>query len=385
MENFAWRNSLTAKILFGNFIILCAMVGRIDIDALKASVSITQVAERLGHRVMHGKFRCPYAMRHAHGDRTPSVSVSESRGLFNCWVCPDVRGDVIKLVEISRNLDFRGAVEWLEEEFFPDALPEPGTSQNRVVKNFSATVSSTRIVREGPKPEMDQLFRARIILAFFEMLAPVEGTPAAAWLVKRRIFKKTWDSMRLRTIVDYDAVNRSLLEKFGLENLQKAGLFNENGNLRYYRHRLLFPYLDAKVVPRYFQARAIDSDTKPKELNLRGVVPFPYNVSLLDGKPGWIYLCEGVVDTLTLIDRGFPAVGIPGVKSFKPEWVSLFREKRVIVCLDQDEAGRAAAQAILEILKNAGISASIFGEGIHVAGFQMAEGQDINSWFGGKK
>ncbi len=351
------------------------MALRIDIDALKASLSITQVAERLGIHVEHGKFRCPYAMRHAHGDRTPSVSISESKGLFNCWVCPDVRGDAIKLVEISRNLDFRGAVEWLESEF-----------SNRGVSSLSTNASpATRIVREKPKPEMDPILRARIILAFFEMLAPVEGTPAAAWLVKRRIFKKTWNSMRLRTIVDYDAVNRGLLEKFGLENLQKAGLFNENGNLRYYRHRLLFPYLDAKIVPRYFQARSIDPETKPKELNLRGVVPFPYNVSLLDGKPGWIYLCEGAVDTLTLIDRGFPAVGIPGVKSFKPEWVSLFREKRVIVCLDQDEAGRAGAQAILEMFQCAGISASIFGEGIHVDGFRMAEGQDINSWFGGKK
>lgn len=80
--------------------------------------------------------------------------------------------------------------------------------------------------------------------------------------------------MRLHTIVDYDAVNRGLLEKFGLENLQKAGLFNENGNLRYYRHRLLFPYLDSKIVPRYFQARTLDPETKPKELNLRGPCRF---------------------------------------------------------------------------------------------------------------
>ena len=50
---------------------------REDIDALKASLSITQVAERLGLQVVRGKIRCPYAVRHAHGDRTPSVSLSE--------------------------------------------------------------------------------------------------------------------------------------------------------------------------------------------------------------------------------------------------------------------------------------------------------------------
>lgn len=348
------------------------MSDRIDIESLKASLSITAVAEKLGHKVVHGKFRCPYAMRHAHGDRTPSVSISESRGLFNCWVCPDVRGDVIKLVEISRNLDFRGAVAWLGGEMQKNILPD-------------AREQSFKIVRKAPEPQIDPVLRVKIILAFFEMLSPVEGTPAASWLVKRRIFRPTWNRMRLRTIVDYDRVNRALAEKFGKEALIAAGLFNENGNLRYYRHRLLFPYLDEKIVPRYFQARAIDSETQPKELNLKGVVPFPYNVSLLDGKSGWIYLCEGVVDTLTMIDRGFPAVGIPGVRSFKPEWANLFRGKQVILCLDQDEAGRSGSEAIQKILEGAGVSSAKLGAGIRVESFLMSEGQDINAWFGGKK
>ncbi|MCR5029776.1 MAG: toprim domain-containing protein [Fibrobacter sp.] len=348
---------------------------RIDIEALKSTISITQVAERLGHRVIRGKIRCPYAMRHAHGDRTPSVSISESKGLFNCWVCPDVRGDVIKLVEISKNLDFKGAVSWLQNEF--------RLSAGEGNESFPAPM--IKVVHKAPEPEIDPILRAKIILAFFEMLSPVEGSPAAPWLVKRRIFKKTWEKMRLRVITDYDRVNRSLLDQFGLEVLQKAGLFNDKGNLRYYKHRLLFPYLDKKVIPRYFQARSIEPDTQPKELNLRGQVPFPFHVSLLDGEPGWIYLCEGCVDTLTLIDRGFPAVGIPGVKSFKPEWANLFKNKNVIVCLDQDEAGRAGARVVVDLLQKAGVKASPLGEGITVESFKMAEGQDINSWFGGKK
>ncbi|MBP5246626.1 MAG: toprim domain-containing protein [Fibrobacter sp.] len=358
---------------------------RVDIDALKNALSITLVAERLGHQVVRGKFRCPYAMRHAHGDRTPSVSISESRGIFNCWVCPDVHGDVIKLVEISKNLDFKGAVNWLQNEFgMPQSFDLAAQSVTPDLQNGEAS-PLIKVVHKTPEPEIDPILRTKIILAFFEMLSPVEGSPAAPWLVKRRIFKKTWEKMRLRFITDYDKVNRELLNRFGLEVLQKAGLFNDNGNLRYYKHRLLFPYLDSKVIPRFFQARSIEPDTQPKELNLRGQVPFPFHVSLLNGEPGWIYLCEGCVDTLTMIDRGFPAVGIPGVKSFKFEWANLFKNKRVIVCLDQDEAGRAGARLVLEMLQKAGVEASLYGEGITVEGFQMSEGQDINSWFGGKK
>ena len=359
--------------------------GRVDIEALKNALSITLVAERLGLQVVHGKFRCPYAMRHAHGDRTPSVSISESKGLFNCWVCPDVRGDIIKLVEICKNLDFKGAVNWLENEFGMPMSFEQAVQNGALNSGDLQPAPLIKVVRKASEPEIDPVLRTKIILAFFEMLSPVEGSPVAAWLVKRRIFKKTWEKMRLRVITDYDKVNRGLLEKFGLEVLQKAGLFNDNGNLRYYKHRLLFPYLDSKVIPRYFQARSIESDTQPKELNLRGQVPFPFHVSLLDGEPGWIYLCEGCVDTLTLIDRGFPAVGIPGVKSFKHEWANLFKNKRVILCLDQDEAGRAGSRLVMEMLQKAGVEVSMYGEGITVEGFQMSEGQDMNSWFGGKK
>lgn len=351
---------------------------RADIEALKASLSISQVAERLGHRVVHGKIRCPYAMRHAHGDRTPSVSLSESKGLFRCWVCPDVRGDVIRLVEISLNLDFKGAVSWLKDEF-------GGTSERGSLLAEPSTGTVSFPVRREVSPELDLELRGEIVSAFLDMLSPVEKTPAASWLVKRRIFKSTWDSMRLRAILDYDGVMSGLLKKFPLEDLQKSGLFNEKGNLRYYKHRLIFPYLDGKGVPRYFQARTTDSAVQPKELNLKGPVPFPYNVSLLDGKVGWVYLCEGCVDALTMISRGFPSVGIPGVKSFKPEWVGLFRGKRVILCLDQDEAGRVGAKEIEGILKSGGIESLRWAEGIEAKSFQMAEGQDINSWFGGKK
>ena len=44
---------------------------------------------------------------------------------------------------------------------------------------------------------------------------------------------------------------------------------------------------------------------------MAGPIPIPYNARLLDGEPGQIYLCEGVIDTLTLLEQGFPAVGVP--------------------------------------------------------------------------
>ncbi|MDR1759552.1 MAG: toprim domain-containing protein [Fibrobacter sp.] len=358
-------------------------VKRDHIESLKASLSITLVAERLGYRVIRGKIRCPYPGRHAHGDRTPSVSLSEEKGLFNCWVCPDVRGDVIRLVEITKNISFPEAVRYLEEEFKPwDVSAQPV----RAREFYEPPVPENGKVEKKEKADPAKVKeRSEIIYSFLKMLSPIEeNTPAARYLASRKIFKKTWQKMLLRVIHDYPKINSALLELYGLEKLQGAGLFNDKGHLRYYKHPLIFPYLDEDNRALFFQARAIEAGVEPKELNLRAANAIPYNKKVLNGEPGWVYLCEGVIDTLTLIDRGFEAVGIPGVKSFKHEWVHLFKNKKVVLCLDQDEAGRNATAVIRNLFTGAHIECVVFGEGI-TPHFQMKEGQDINDLFRGKR
>ncbi len=349
-----------------------------EIEQLKASLSITTVAEKLGLNVVKGRCHCFYPMRHAHGDRTPSLSFSEERGLFRCFVCPDVRGDVITLVEMLRDCSFNEAVRWLKDEFRPWMAVEQGTPAPRSNSTQSAVV-------ERPKPpEISELQRMKVVLSFLKKLDPVDETPAKNYLIKRRIFKPVWDKMRLRYLTRYEEVSLELVKEFGLELLQRVGLFNEKGNLRYFKHRLIFPYLDSEYRSMYFQARTIERDVKQKEMNLAGKVPYPYNLQVLDGKPGWVYLCEGAIDTLTLVGRSMPAVGIPGVNSFKAEWVSYFKNKNVVICLDQDEAGRNGTKVIQELLNASEIKNTVNGSLLLPERFRMKEGEDMNDYFGGK-
>lgn len=356
---------------------------REELEAFKARLSITAVAERLGIAVVRGKIRCPYNKRHAHGDRTPSVSVSEDKGLFRCWVCDDVRGDVFNLVQLVRGVSFVETLEWLRMEFGAAHAASPNSPMSVGHRNITApprsrppsAEESAAQLREV-EAEIPPFFREKIVLSFLKLLKPVDNTPAARWLARRKIFKKTWDMARLRFIDDYHRVNRELLALHSLEDLQSAGLYNDKGHLRYYKHPLIMPYLDEEHRPHYFQARAIDSAQQPKELNLRGTVPFPYHKEALNGEPGWVYLCEGVVDTLTALGKGFTAVGIPGVRSFKPEWISLFKNKKVVLCLDNDEAGRLGTEHLTEMFT---------GAGIDVARLELPEGQDVNEWFGGRR
>ena len=371
-----------------------------DLKQFKSAISITAVAQSLGVDVSHGKCRCFFPQRHTHGDRTPSVSFSEERGTFRCWVCDDVRGDVISLVQIVKDCSFVEALSWLMEQY-PFLVPPTARkemerlsqrTQPAAVGRPSATSAPVGRVPEivrPPEPEESPLVsedeHKKIILSFLKRLSPVDNTPAAKWLARRRIYKPVWDKMLLRTITNYEEVNNSLKADFGEEVLKYVGLFNDKGHLRYYKHPLIFPYLDTQRRAFYFQSRAIDNTVVPKELNLRGTVPYPYNMSALDNKPGWVYLCEGVVDTLTFLGQKINAVGIPGVRSFKVEWLNLFKSKNVVLCLDHDEAGRSGMEYIGNLFTQAGIHNVILGEGMENLPTAMKEGEDINDWFGGKK
>jgi DNA primase len=382
-----------------------------DIEAIKEANPILDVLRDLGMPAQNNRIRCPRPENHSHGDRTPSVSIWPDRGQFKCWVCADVKGDVIDLVRLARGCTFREALEYLGRNSLGTApLPPLRRGPGQAPPPEEAPQSHRAAFQEaGPRPELvldssgpgpvapapnaapaftapaafrakersaeagleEELLRIRILQALIDACPPVAGK-VAQYLQKRRIFKRTWDSQGIRMIDDYAGLSRKLEAAFGLPDLERTGFFNAAGHLRYYRHKLLFPYYDPQGRPVYMQARAIDADAKPKELSMSGAIPVPYNIRLLNGEPGQIYLCEGVIDTLTLLEQGFPSVGIPGAANFKPAWAALFRNKSVHVAFDPDAPGESGAAKTIERLQAAGIEARRLAP---------PTGMDLNDWF----
>ncbi|GEM_PF-467833 len=400
-----------------------------EIETIKAANPILDVLRDLGLNAMNNRIRCLKPENHAHGDRTPSVSLWPDRGQFKCWVCADVKGDVIDLVRLARGCTFREALEYLGRNslgtaplpplrraphsaasYPPSQSPhgyqsaEPGSGSKPLpsrspsdAKASSGTHSHAPLYREEgrPQPELnldaqsfkvaepappqaprageleDELLRLRILQTLIDACPPVSGK-VGQYLQKRRIFRRTWDKQGLRMIDDYAGLSRKLEAAYGFADLERTGFFNAAGHLRYYRHILLFPYYDPQGRPVYMQARAIDADAKPKELSMSGHIPIPYNSRLLDGEPGQIYLCEGVIDTLTLLEQGFPSVGVPGAANFKPAWASLFRNKTVHVAFDPDGPGESGAAKTIERLQ---------AHGVEARRLAPPSGMDLNDWF----
>ncbi len=398
-----------------------------DLEALKNANPIEGVARDLGAELSNHRMRCPMPERHAHGDRTPSVTFWPAKGSYKCWVCPEVRGDVISLVMLLRHCGFNDALNWLKSRagspmhagqvqvgvpsssasrFTRDSQGEGQSSDpdllnaldarleshvtqtkddsappHAPLKNTSpfdlGTNSNRPLTPQGQLGNSASSSREEVLRRLLELSAPIAG-PAAKYLQSRRIFKRTWEKQGLRWIDNYARIADGLVSEFGLERLQTLGFFNAVGHFRYYRHVLLLPYFDASSKPVYLQVRALHPDTIPKELSLSGPIPLPYNTPLLRQPGRYVYLCEGVIDTLTLLEQGFPALGIPGAANFKPEWAPYFHDKTVFIVFDPDAAGEAGAHRVAALLGEVGVSAKRA---------HLPEGKDINEWLrlGGKQ
>jgi DNA primase len=73
--------------------------------------------------------RCPW-----HEDSTPSLSVDQEKGLYNCFGCGE-SGDAFDLVMKERGLDFPSAVKFLKGADFSQLKSVPTPPKKEPPKN----------------------------------------------------------------------------------------------------------------------------------------------------------------------------------------------------------------------------------------------------------
>jgi DNA primase len=293
--------------------------------------------------------RCPLPSHNHSGKGAPSLSVDLREGLFHCF-SRDEGGDVIKFYSLMNGFTFGRAVFELAKEL--------GINVNASV-NPRLPFQQTK---EEQKQEEFTLKRERMIKiceSFLRACRVEEQTEGINYLERRGISQRV---MRQVGIVyfprrSYHRVMRRLIDAFSLDELQLSGLFNEQGNLTFYLHRLIFPFwVERRCV--YLQARTTAFGIEPRWHNLRGNVPSLYNIDSLNKlKSGSVvYLVEGFTDTLTLLTHRFNAVGIAGAGGFKEEWIAPLGRFKMVAALDSDEAGQRAAQHYKEMFESRGMN-----------------------------
>jgi len=324
-------------------------------EEIKSRCNIVDVVGRVVPLKKTGanhKGLCPF-----HNEKTPSFVVSEDKQIYTCFGC-GAAGDVIQFVEQYYNLDFRGAMEKLADEygipirdqFQKDARQEQYLEINREAATF-----------------------------FYKNLWK-EDNPAYRYMIGRGISPETmkkfgigyaephWDSLLKH--FEKLGIEPQLLVDLGLVSQSKGKYFDK------YRNRVIFPILNTRGKIIGFGGRAIGEDN-PKYLNSSESSVFMkknnlYGLSLTRSeitKEGSAILVEGYMDVIALYQGGVRNCCASLGTALTENQARLLKRytNSVYLSYDGDQAGQNAALRGMDIL---------YREGLHVKVLQMEGAKD---------
>ena len=291
---------------------------------------------------------CPF-----HGEKTPSFSVSPDKHIFHCFGCGK-GGGVIRFVMEIEGLSFYEAVEKLALRAGLEVPQEDDGERQRRARRRRLLELNRQAAR-----------------FYHDTLKSPLGEPMRAYVAKRQLSgayvkrfglgaaPNGWDHLtRAMTALGYE--KGELLEA-GLVVANKSG-----GVYDKFRNRLMLPVIDAAGEVLGFTSRVMD-DSTPKYLNTPETSLFKKR-SILYGinfakqtKHDFFLLVEGNLDVITLHQAGFDnAVATMGT-ALTPDHARILSRytKELVLCYDNDEAGKKATQRSLGILKDADLTVRV--------------------------
>ncbi|MEC0226982.1 DnaB-like helicase C-terminal domain-containing protein [Paenibacillus alba] len=140
--------------------------------------------------------------------------------------------------------------------------------------------------------------------------------------------------------------------RMGFE-IGKIGFYVDQNQLGdYFEHRVIVPIRNYEGEIVDLIGRSIDN-REPKYKALYGLDQYLFNYSALE-ESDEIVLCNGIFDVLTLNQVKVPAICVPDFGVFKEQHLALFADKRVYICMGNDESGRRESTRIEALLREHG-------------------------------
>ena len=285
---------------------------------------------------------CPF-----HSEKTPSFHVRPDQQMYYCFGCKKGGGVINFTMEIE-NLSFPDAVRFLARRA---NLPVPEETQDDGASRLRSRLLSLN--RDAAR-------------FYYEQLHSPRGEAVLAYLRERKISQRNATNFGLGAAsAEWDGLLTAMLEKgYTRAELIAAGLaVNGKSGAAYdkFRNRLIFPIIDVRGDVLGFGGRIIDkNDPGAKYMNTPETVIYSkrrvlYGLNLAKkSKRGAILLVEGNIDVVMLHQAGFDNACASMGTALTQEQVQLLSRytKELILCYDNDEAGKAATQKALSLLKN---------------------------------
>ena len=288
---------------------------------------------------------CPF-----HNEKTPSFSVSPSKGIFHCFGC-GVGGDVISFIMQKEGLSYPEAIKFLADKL--------------------GILVETNEVNKEKYEHRKKLFEINNEAKLFYYKNLLINDIPKDYIKKRNLNNNLINKFIIGYADGKNSIYRHLLQKgYQKDDIIEVGLINqdEKGNVYdKFRNRLMFPIIDIRGNVIGFGGRAL-ADSRAKYMNSPQSLAYDksknvYGVSNLKNstKVGKIILVEGYMDVISLTNYGFDyAIASLGT-SLTHDQAKLIKRycKNIYICYDGDSAGQKATSRAIEIFKEQDISPNI--------------------------
>ncbi|RYU95487.1 DNA primase [Emticicia agri] len=347
---------------------------RIDQDTVQQIIQAADIVEVVGDYVSLKKRGanmiacCPF-----HNEKTPSFSVSPSKGIYKCFGCGKA-GDSVRFVMDIEGMGYPEALKHLAKKYGIEVAEKEVTSEEQQTQNEKESLYIA--LDFANKYYQEQLWKTP------------EGESIGQSYFKERGFNhQTIHKFDLGYSPDgWDTFTKHALKSgFALDILEKAGLtiIKEGKDpIDRFRGRVIFPIHNVAGKAIAFGARILKKDpNSPKYLNSPETAVYHksfivYGIAQAKNpirQEENCYLVEGYTDVVSLNQAGIENVVASSGTSLTKEQIQLIRRftDNITVLYDGDAAGIKASLRGIDI---------ILEEGLNVKAVVFPDGDDPDSF-----
>jgi len=346
---------------------------KFDLNTIK-NIPVEDVIEALGGRP-EGKrfFHCFNGEFHNNNDKRPSLAVDKKKNTCRCYAC-GVGGDNIDIVSAKFNINFREACTWLHESFGIPYLegdiqtnkkftPAPKVERKITYWVWDEKQKRSKVYINSYRHKIPQMsIRQKLRWAYtYIYRASLMGdqSPKEKYFAMRGI-KGSHKKLGYISYEKARSLMVNLRKWFSRDDLEEIGLKSLPGN------SIVFPSftVDTDMVDGMMLRLLGDKRPRKEHAISAPSIEYPLPFGMIQEKfqkNNEIWLTEGAIDGLSLqTAAGKAFVAIPGAHGWRDEMAGLFKDKKVVVAFDNDQAGIAGSYRILEAMRKIDIEVEIF-------------------------
>lgn len=314
------------------------------IQDIRSKADIVEVVQHYLPLIKKGKNYvavCPF-----HDDHDPSMSISQDKQIFKCFVC-GAGGNVFNFVKDYEKIQFNDAVI-------------------KVANYIGYTLDEKYIINQTKiDPKQQALFNVlnEYVKYTRYILNTEDAIDAKKYLLNRGLDENTIQKFEIGYNLNNDQSTKFLLAKgFDLESCVKTNItrINEFGSKDVFNQRIVFPIHNPQGQVVAFTARTMNPNESSKYINstetplyIKGNLLYNYHRAIKNIKQTKeIIIVEGVMDVIALdrvnIENVVATLGTACTK----EQITLIQNasNNVILCYDSDSAGQTATLKLARLL-----------------------------------